>query len=79
MAGTDNLTVREAAARVGVSASLVYLWCAEGTLPHYRLGAKGRRGKILIEPAELDRVYAESRVAGSPAAEPLRHITTTRN
>ena len=74
------LSVRDAALRVGVSASLVYQWCAEGTLPHYRLGGSGRRGKIVIDPAELDKLFADSRVSGGGAGtEPLRHIRTNRD
>lgn len=38
------LTVKQAAVRLGISESLVYEWCAEGVLPHYRFGRKGRRG-----------------------------------
>lgn len=72
------LSVRQAAARVGVSASLVYRWCAEGTLPHYRLGGNGRRGKIVIAPADLDRHFADSRVEGMGADEPLTHIRPGR-
>ena len=28
---------------------MVYEWCAEGMLPHFRFGRKGKRGKVLIE------------------------------
>lgn len=48
------LTVKQAAARAGVSASLVYAWCREKRLAHYRVGAGGRRGRIRIDPADLD-------------------------
>lgn len=68
------LSVREAARRVGVSASLVYQWCAEGTLPHYRLGGNGKRGKIVIEPTELDTVFKARRVTGTAALPPMGHI-----
>lgn len=75
----DCISVREAARRVGVSASLVYQWCADGTLSHYRLGASGKRGKILIEPAELEKFYEARKVTGGGAStEPLRHIATSR-
>ena len=69
MGSTRYLTVRQAAERVGVSASLVYQWCADGTLPHYRLGASGRRGKIVIDPAELDRVLSRAADRASETAE----------
>lgn len=48
------LTVKEAAERAGVSESLIYEWCAERRLAHYRPGGKGKRGKILVAPADLD-------------------------
>ncbi len=48
------LTVKEAAEHAGVSESLVYQGCDERRLAHYRLGGKGRRGKIGISPADLD-------------------------
>lgn len=43
------LTPKQVAERVGVSDSLVYEWCAQGLLKHYRFGGKGRRGCIRIE------------------------------
>src|SRR5689334_19549696 len=49
-----KLTVKQAAERAGVSPALVYEWCEERRLPHYRAGRQGRRGKILIEEADLD-------------------------
>jgi excisionase family DNA binding protein len=48
------LSVREVAARAGVSTGLVYGWVSSGRLPYYRLGGKGRRGKIAIDGADLD-------------------------
>jgi excisionase family DNA binding protein len=60
------LTVVEAAAIAGVSPSLVYGWCAEQLLPHYRFGTKGRRGKILISPAELETFMQSCRVGSHP-------------
>lgn len=50
-----KLTVKEAAEKAGVSESLVYEWCESRRLAHYRAGGQGRRGKILIEPADLDK------------------------
>lgn len=49
-----KLTPKQAAEHEGVSTSLIYRWCDEGRLPHYRLGAEGRRGRILIDPDDLD-------------------------
>lgn len=58
------LTVKAAAAKAAVSEALVYSWCQQGRLPHYRVGAKGKRGKILIEPADLEALKATCRVEG---------------
>lgn len=56
------LTVAEAALRACVSESLIYAWCADGTLPHSRLGRKGKRGCIRIAAEDLDGVLAAFRV-----------------
>ena len=70
------LTVKQAADRAAVSASLIYRWVAEGLLPSYRPGGRGRRGKILISVEDLDQLMSSFKVAGQPteAAPPLRHI-----
>ena len=74
--GTATLTVARAAARAGVSKSLVYAWCADGTLPHLRVGRAGKRGKVLVRAADLDAVLAGFRVRAGrpPPAPPLVHI-----
>lgn len=64
------LTVAEAALRACVSESLIYAWCADGTLPHLRLGRKGRRGTIRIAREDLDGVLAAFRVGGPLPAAP---------
>jgi excisionase family DNA binding protein len=70
------LTVKQAATRLGVSPSLVYAWCEEHMLPHYRMGGKGKRGKILIEESALDAFLQGCKVeAGASHCPPLRHIT----
>lgn len=58
------LSPKAAAERSCVSLSLVYRWCSDGSLPHLRVGGKGRRGKILIAPADLDALLATFRVEG---------------
>ncbi len=69
------LTPKEAADRIGVSSSLVYQWCDERRLPHYRMGGKGRRGKILIAPKDLDAFLASCRVTEPPDEDgPLTHL-----
>lgn len=62
MTAPRPLTVREAAARAGVSEALVRDWVAGGQLAHYRLGRRPGHGKILIEPADLERFLASRRV-----------------
>ena len=56
-----KLTPKLAAERTNVSVSLIYQWCAEGRLPHYRFGRDGRRGRILIAAADLEKFIAECR------------------
>jgi excisionase family DNA binding protein len=75
------LTIKQAAERAAVSAALVYEWCDERRLPHYRVGGAGKRGKILIELADLDAFLASLKVdalpAGTPAAsssKKFRHL-----
>lgn len=71
------LTVKQAAARLGISASLLYSWCNEQILTHYRMGGKGKRGKILIEEAVLDAFLEARKVEGGQVEVPalaLNHI-----
>lgn len=71
------LTPSQAADRLGVSDSLIYEWCAEGVLPHYRFGRKGRRGRILIDETEFEAFVAGCRQEGRQDTAPvpeLRHI-----
>ena len=64
-----NLTIKQAAARAGVSANLVYRWCQEKRLAHYRLGARGRRGRILIDPGDLDAFLETLKVRPRPLGD----------
>ena len=68
------LTPKQAAGKMGVSDSLIYEWCGQGVLPHYRFGKPGRRGKILIEEADLDGFVAAHRQEVKPQAPTLKHI-----
>ncbi len=61
------LTVKQVARRLGISASLVYSWCEQHMLPHYRMGGKGKRGKILIEEAALAAFLQSCKVENQPA------------
>ncbi len=56
------LTPAEAAEQAGVSQSLIYQICEEKRLTHYRVGGQGRRGKILIDPRDLERFLEENRI-----------------
>lgn len=68
------LTPKQVAERIGVSVSLVYQWCKDGLIEHLRLGGKGKRGKVLIDPASLER-FLESCKQQPKAPLALRHIT----
>ena len=72
------LTVRQIAERLGISQSLVYSWCDDHLLPHFRFGGKGRRGKILVEAAALEAFLQDHKVearAGEAPALVLKHIS----
>jgi len=68
------MTVKEAARRLGLSPSLIYQLCNERLLPHYRLGGKGKRGRIMIEESDLSAFLANCRQEAKPEVPPLRHI-----
>jgi excisionase family DNA binding protein len=55
------LTPAEAAEYACVSRSLIYRWRKDGMLPCTRPGAQGCRGKILIEPEDLDKLLQSFR------------------
>jgi hypothetical protein len=38
----------------GVFVRLVYQWCQERCLSNYRCGGRGRVGRVLIDPANID-------------------------
>ncbi len=56
------LTPKDAAELIGVSRSLIFQWCEERRLAHMRLGGKGRRGRIMIEEADLRKFLEANRV-----------------
>jgi excisionase family DNA binding protein len=69
------LSVKAAADRAGVSPALIYLWCEERRLIHYRLGGNGRRGKIAIRPDDLDAFMESCKVTQAASLpEGLQHI-----
>lgn len=55
------MTVKEAATKARVSPSLIYVWVKEKRLACFRMGSAGRRGRILIDPADLEVVITECR------------------
>jgi excisionase family DNA binding protein len=62
-----KLTPKEAADQAGVSISMIYQLCDERRLTHYRVGGRGRRGKILVDPADLEALMQTLKVeAGVP-------------
>ena len=69
------LTPKQVAERVGVSDSLVYEWCSQGLLRHFRFGGKGRRGCIRIEQPDLEEFMARClHTERQDAIPPLKHI-----
>lgn len=62
------MTIKEAAAYADVCEAIVRTWVKSGLLPHYRLGAPGRRGKITVKVEDLDAFLARQRVEKAPPA-----------
>jgi excisionase family DNA binding protein len=48
------VTVKAAAERLEISQSLVYRLVEEGRMPCVRIGARGRRGKIIIREQDIE-------------------------
>lgn len=65
------LTVAEAAVHARVCASIIRKWVSSGFVPHYRLGARGKRGKIMIDVSDLDEAIASLKV-GRKVPEPTQ-------
>jgi excisionase family DNA binding protein len=61
----EYLTVAEVSSRFRVSVPTIYRRCADGTLPHIRIGGDG---PIRIPVSQLERLYDQGVSAdGSPA------------
>ena len=60
------LSVNQAAARACVCDTVVRAWVAAGLLPAFRLGMPGRRGKIMIDPDDLDQCLASFKTTATP-------------
>lgn len=70
-----KLTPKEAAEHARISLALIYQLCDERRLPHYRVGGRGKRGKILINPDDLDTFLETCKVTEPPDEDgPLTHI-----
>ena len=54
------MSVRQAASRLGISASKLYELVARRGISHYRIG-----GKLLFDPADLDAYLASCRIEAS--------------
>jgi excisionase family DNA binding protein len=65
------MTVREAALKIGVSASLVYELCRQGVLRHTRHGRPGKRGTIRISEEAVAEYVAACQQRGRPHAAPF--------
>ncbi len=59
------MNVREAARRLEISPSLCYQLCQEGRLGHIRIGARGRRGKIVIAEGDIAAFVAAAKAGAS--------------
>ena len=67
------LTVKEASQQLKVSPATVYQLCAEGKLPHVRIGT--RRGTIRINETDLQAFLETCRTTQSyQAICPVKHI-----
>jgi excisionase family DNA binding protein len=69
------MTVKEAAQRIGISASLVYGLCSLGLIRHSRHGRPGRRGTIRISVEAIAEYMAACEKERPLVDEgPLKHI-----
>lgn len=68
------LTPRQAASQLGVSVSLIYQLCRQAALRHYRVGGIGRRGRIVIDEADVQSYQASCRREAAQAPITLRHL-----
>jgi excisionase family DNA binding protein len=71
-----KLTPKQAAEKARVSLSLIYQWCQDRALVHYRFGRKGKRGRIRIEDADLEAFLATCKQDEERMVAPLtlKHI-----
>ena len=67
---STNLTVRDAAERIGVSIGTIYHLCAAGRLPHMRIGTG--RGVIRI-PVDALEMFSQKCMVGRWPQDPATH------
>jgi excisionase family DNA binding protein len=66
----EYVTVREAAQALKVSASTIWRWIDQGTLPAYRVGAR----KVRIRASDLDRLITPARHSPSNSDAELQRM-----
>lgn len=70
----EYLTVAEVSHRFRVSVPTIYRRCADGTLPHIRIGSDG---PIRIPTSQLERLYDQGvPIDGSPAGDSFEPAQT---
>jgi hypothetical protein len=69
--------IKQAALHACISETILRGWISSGQLPHYRLGSKGKRGKIVIAKEDLDGFLANFRVSGPATPAPKPSVTPT--
>lgn len=72
-----EMTVKQAAQKIGISPSLVYSLCRDGIVRHTRHGRPGKRGCIRISEEAVAEYLAACQQRGRlPAAPlPLKHLS----
>jgi hypothetical protein len=56
------MTVKQVSEKYALSRALIYLWVDERRFPVLRVGAKGKRGRILIEESDFEPFLLSLRV-----------------
>ena len=67
------LTPKQAAARLGVSQSLIHAVLQKGSLPGLRIGCRGR-GRWLIQEAEFEAWIGSCRISEPRPEEKLTYL-----
>jgi hypothetical protein len=69
-------SVKQLADLHGISKAMIYVWVEERRFPVYRIGAQGRRGRILIDDETFSAFLTTQRIEAGPVQStgPLSHI-----